>query len=254
MTHQAGEQIMEYKSASRPGQRASRLRPLACALLTVAATAVAGCQHDDFARPQVAGWSMVDPSQRHPITVSQEPQTIGISVASGSRGLGPRQRAEVLEFADRARVSDAGNSRLIIQAPGGSHNEIAAMQAVGEIRQILSDNGFPESSIAVEAYHASDSYNAPVRLSYLRYVAEAPTCGYWPTNLASQPDNGNYPNFGCANQRNLAVMVANPGDLLGPRTESDRMSERRDATWQKYVKGESTGAKKSEDEKVKIAK
>ena len=83
------------------------------------------------------------------------------------------------------------------------------MYAVGQIRQILSDNGFPEASIAVEGYHA-EGRDAPIRVSYLRYVAEAPICGAWPTNLADQRDNGNYPNFGCANQRNLAVMVSNP--------------------------------------------
>jgi pilus assembly protein CpaD len=49
-------------------------------------------------------------------------------------------------------------------------------------------------------------------------------------------------------------MVANPGDLLGPRTESDRPGERRDTAWDKYVRGESTASKKTDDEKVKIAK
>lgn len=197
---------------------------------------------------------MVDASQRHPIIVSQEPQTMQLRIPASSGGLSPRQRADVLEFADRSRASDAGNSRMVIQAPGGGENEIAAMHAVGEIRQILGDIGFADSSIAVEAYHADGSRDAPVRVSYLRYVAEAPVCGYWPTNLAEQRDNGNYPNFGCATQRNLAVQVANPADLLGPRTESDRPGERRDVVWDKYVKGETTGAKKSEDEKVKVAK
>lgn len=51
-----------------------------------------------------------------------------------------------------------------------------------------------------------------------------------------------YPNLGCANQRNLAVMVANPADLLGPRTETARSSERRDQVWGKYVKGAATGS------------
>lgn len=228
-------------------QRAS----LVC-LAALAAT-MGGCKHD-IGTPQVAGWSMVDPSQRHPIIVSQQPQTMQVRVAASSRGLNPRQRAEVLEFADRSRAGDAGNSRLIIQAPGGSANEIAAMSAVGEIRQILGDMGFSESSIVVEAYHAEDRGDAPVRVSYMRYVAEAPVCGYWPTNLADQRDNGNYPNFGCANQHNLAEMVANPADLLGPRTESDRPGERRDVVWDKYVNGKPTGAEKSEDEKVKVAK
>lgn len=221
--------------------------------LAIAALALGACRQDPTA-PQVAGWSMVDASQRHPIIVSQEPQTMQVRVSGSTRGLSPRQRADVLEFADRSRASDAGNSRIVIQAPGGGSNEVAAMYAVGEIRQILGDIGFAESSIAVEAYHADGHRDAPVRISYLRYVAEAPTCGYWPTNLAEQRDNGNYPNFGCANQHNLAVMVANPGDLLGPRTESDRPSERRDVVWDKYQSGKPTGAERSDDERVKIAK
>lgn len=247
---------MNYGLASPSESRASpRVRRVACVALTMLAAGLAGCKHDyDIGAPQVAGWSMVDATQRHPIIVSQEPQTMEVHVSASARGLSPRQRAEVLEFSDRSRAADAGNSRLIIQAPGGGANEISSMNAVGQIREILSDNGFPESSIAVEAYHSGERSNSPIRVSYLRYVAEAPVCGYWPTNLANQRDNGNYPNFGCANQRNLAVMVANPADLLGPRTESDRAGERRDTTWGKYVKGESTAAQKSDDEKVKIAK
>ena len=244
---------MHHRLASPPKGGAPRLRPRAAiALGLLAATALAGCRHD-IGAPQVAGWSMVDPSQRHPIIVSQQPQTMQLRVAAGANGLSPRQRADVLEFADRSRARDAGNSRLLIQAPGGGANEIAAMHAVGEVRQILSDMGFSESSIAVEAYHADGHSDAPVRVSYLRYVAEAPVCGYWPTNLADQRDNANYPNFGCANQHNLAVSVANPADLIGPRTESDRNSERRDVVWDKYNKGEWTGAKKSDDDRERLS-
>jgi len=244
---------MQYGLASPPkGRAAARFGRVAAAALAALAAGVGGCKHD-ITTPQVAGWSMVDASQRHPIIVSQQPQTMEVRIAPGARGLSPRQRADVLEFADRSRAGDAGNSRLIIQAPGGSANETAAMYAVNEIRQIVGDMGFAEASIVIEAYHA-DSNNAPVRVSYMRYVAEAPVCGYWPTNLAEQRDNGNYPNFGCANQHNLAVMVANPADLLGPRTESDRPGERRDVVWDKYTSGKPTGADKGEDEKVKIAK
>jgi pilus assembly protein CpaD len=243
---------MDYGCA-RTRNESARSRAGRVALLAVAAAVLAGCEHD-VTGPQVAGWSLVDASERHPIIVSQQPQTLELHVASAARGLSPRQRAEMLAFADRSRASDAGNSRLVIQAPGGGSNETAAMYAVGEIRQILSDNGFAESSIAVEAYHAADVHDAPVRVSYLRFVAEAPQCGNWSTNLAEQRDNGNYPNFGCADQHNLAVMVANPADLLGPRTESDRAGERRDVTWDRYVKGVSTTADKVEDERVKVAK
>lgn len=237
--------MIERNSTPSPRSR----KAAASLALAVLLAATGGCKHDEeLGRPQVAGWSLVDPSQRHPITVSQQPQTLELRVPASARGLSPRQRADMLEFADRSRASDAGNSRLIIQAPGGGANETSSMHAVGEIRQILSDMGFADSSIAIEAYHAGGG-NAPVRVSYLRYVAEAPVCGYWPTNLAVQRDNANYPNFGCANQHNLAVMVANPSDLIGPRTESERMSDRRDVVLGKYVKGEHTGADRPSDDR-----
>ena len=53
-------------------------------------------------------------------------------------------------------------------------------------------------------------------------------------------------------QHNLAAMVANPADLLGPRTMTPAARERRDIVWDKYVKGEPTAASRSDDEKAKV--
>lgn len=220
---------------------------------SVLALTLAGCKHGEE-NAQVAGWTLIDPAQRHPILVSQQPQNMSVRIARGSQGLSPQQRAELLGFAGRSRASDAGNSKLIISAPSGGANEVSAMRAVHEIRQVLSDNGFAESSIAVEAYSNDGDAQPPIRISYLRYIAEGPNCGSWTTNLASEPQNIPHPNMGCANQHNLAAMIANPADLLGPRSETDRSGERRDTVWDKYTKGESTGAQKSEEEKVKVGK
>jgi pilus assembly protein CpaD len=203
--------------------------------------ATAGCEHDQVG-PQVAGWTLVDPEQRHPILVSQQPATLNLHIAASSQGLTPSQRAHVMEFASRSRASDSGNSRIVISAPGGSPNESAAMQAADETRQLMLDSGYSETAIAVEAYHA-DGRDAPLRLSYMRYVADAPDCGQdWSENLARAYQNTPYPNMGCAAQRNLGVMVANPADLLGPRTMTSRDSNRRDNMYEKYVKGTALGA------------
>ena len=116
------------------------------------------------------------------------------------------------------------------------------MQAADEVRRLLINTGYSETTLAVEAYQASGR-DAPVRLSYMRYVADAPNCGQdWSQNLARAYDNTPYPNFGCAGQRNLAVQVSNPADLLGPRTMTSRDSNRRDDMYSKYVKGEPVGA------------
>lgn len=229
-----------------------RQRGSKVALAALLACTLAACKHDGDGT-QVAGWALVDPSQRHPIMVSQQPATLSVHVARGGTGLTASQRAEVAQFASKYRASDSGNSRLVISAPGGGGNEVSAMNAVQDIREILLDGGFSESSIAVEAYTGEGRHEPPIRISYMRYVAEGPECGHdWSENLARNPKNFHYPDFGCSAQHNLAAMVANPADLLGPRTEGPRDSDRRDAVFGNYVKGKVTGAEKSEDEKVKV--
>jgi pilus assembly protein CpaD len=212
---------------------------LAVALLS---TLAAGCKHDGADGSRVAGWTLIDPDQRHPILVSQEPATLSLRVSPSADGLTPAQRARVLEFASHSSASDAGNSRIVISAPSGSQNEGSAMQGADEVRQLLISTGYSETKIAVEAYQASGR-DAPLRLSYMRYVAHAPECGLdWSQNLARNYQNLPYPNYGCAGQRNLAVQVANPADLLGPRTMTSRDSNRRDNMYQKYVNGQPLGA------------
>lgn len=129
------------------------------------------------------------------------------------------------------------------------------MQAVAEIRQLMRDFGFSDASVAVEAYHEDRDQQPAVRISYLRFIAEAPECGRWPTNVADESANLPYPNFGCANQRNFAAQIANPADLISPRTMTPAPTSRRDAVLEKYTKGEVTISKKDNDERLeKIAK
>jgi pilus assembly protein CpaD len=231
---------MQIEKSTVRGPR--KIRPGLAKIIALALlpAALAGCEHDQAT--QVAGWTLVDPEQRHPILVSRQPENLTLHVARGSQGLTPMQRARVLEFVSSSRSIDAGNSRFVISAPGGSENESAAREAADEVHQLMLDGGYSESSIAVGAYQASGS-DAPLRVSYRRYVAEAPDCGQdWSENLAANYQNTPYPNFGCASQRNFAVMVTNPADLLGPRTMTDRDADRRDVAFDKYRRGEAVGA------------
>jgi pilus assembly protein CpaD len=230
---------LEARTAGGPFKiRRNLAKVLLVALLPVA---MAGCEHDQ-AGTQVAGWALVEPEQRHPILVSQEPTSLTLHVAPGSYGLTASQRSRLVDFISHNRAGDAGNSRFVIAAPGGSANESAAMEAADEVRQMMLRSGYAESSIAVEAYHAGGR-EAPLRVSYMRYVADPPDCGQdWSQNLARTYQNTPYPNFGCAGQRNLAVMLANPADLLGPRTMTPRDADRRDDMYAKYIHGQPVGA------------
>lgn len=217
----------------------------------ISALTLAGCKHTEPGT-RVAGWTLIDAAQRHPILVSEEPTVLPLRVARGSYGLSPRQRARILDFYAQFRTQDSGGSRIIVHAPSGAPNEVAAMQAVQEIRILLENEGAAESDILVEPYHVEGEPQPPIRLSYLSYVAEAPQCGDWPTNLAREPGNLPYPNLGCATQRNFAAQIANASDLIEPRGMTARASERRDVTWNKYIKGETTSSKKTDEEKVRV--
>ena len=231
--------------------RTTRGLAMNLALVSAAALMVAGCKAGQEG-PQVAGWSVVDPSQRHPILVSQQPSNLSLKVPRGSSGMSPHQKAQVVDFVTRYRAGDSGNSKLVITAPSGSPNEVASMQAVAEIRHLMRDSGFPDGSITVEAYHEERDPQPAIRISYLRFVAEGPECGKWTANLGEDTKNEPYANFGCATQRNFAAQVANPADLMGPRAMTPAPGDRRDAVWQKYIKGESTISQKQADERVVV--
>jgi pilus assembly protein CpaD len=76
------------------------------------------------------------------------------------------------------------------------------------------------------------------------YVASP--CGQWPSDLGVSPgaqSQMNRPswNHGCASQHNLAAIVANPNDLLGPRQETASDAARRQTALGRYRRGESPG-------------
>ena len=78
-------------------------------------------------------------------------------------------------------------------------------------------------------------------------------CGEWPEDLGETKQNDNYENFGCAQQNNIAAMVAYPRDLVRPRTESPSDPMRRSKIFDNYREGEATAAQREEQQQVKIS-
>lgn len=244
------------KSRNQLGTKClSGVKPATVKLLAVSVVALGltGCRSLEDPG-QITNWTLVDPSQRHPIMVKQSPSKIHLSVHQGADGLTPHQRARLSNFLAQYRATGMGNSKLVVAAPSGSPNEVAAMHAVADIRDLISESGFSDDIVSVEAFHDESDPQPPIRVSYLRYVAKGPECGDWSSNLADNPRNLHYPNFGCAQQANLAAMVANPADLLEPRTSAGRDSTRRDVVFGKYYKGESTISSKKKDERASAGK
>ena len=233
----------------------SRFRRLAAVATSLTATSaivmtLAACRPGEEPGTHIAGWTMIDPAQRHPIIVSQQPANLAVRVARGSRGLSPHERAHVAEFLTRYRGRDSGASRIVITVPSGAPNETAALHAVADLRELMQDYGLDDSRISVRPYHAGREPQPPIHVSYAKFVAEGPTCGLWPNNVSDDPRNLPYHDFGCSTQKNIAAQIANPADLLGPRTMSPAGSERRDQAWGQWLKGESTTSERKQDERA----
>lgn len=54
-------------------------------------------------------------------------------------------------------------------------------------------------------------------LEFRGYVVAVPDCGDWSGWAGFDPANAPHTNFGCAFQRNVGLMLSDPGDLVRPR-------------------------------------
>ena len=222
-----------------------QLRPALTLLASLLIAASTGGCFSSGPRYQ-APFTLANPNERHPIQVTQDEATLDLAVHRGGNGLNQMQLAQLRGYLQGYKKQKA--ERLLIRTPSGGTNDADAMRAFEDVRKALRQTGISTDTVSLETYFANRDPSAPLRLSYLRYVAKAPDCPDWSENVARDPQNMPMANMGCATQRNLAAMVDDPRDLLGPRAETPRPSERRDEVWDKYVKGEPTISKRAPSE------
>jgi pilus assembly protein CpaD len=195
---------------------------------------------------------------RHPIAIQEANRSIVIFVGHARGGLSAPQRADVVGLA-RTWVSE-GTGAIVADVPVDTPNAPAAAATFREVRALLAAGGVPPNGIALRHYHPDDPRTlATIRLSYPRMAAVAGPCGLWPEDLGpsalneSYSENRQYYNFGCAYQRNMAAMIANPSDLVQPRPETPAYTARRTAGFEKYRKGDPTATTYPEADKAKLS-
>jgi pilus assembly protein CpaD len=198
-----------------------------------------------------------DYRQRHPITLKEREQTVEVFVGRNRGGLSPSQRADVLAFAQEWRHEST--SGIIVDVPHSRLIDRASAESMREVQSIFAASGVPRSAIYMRPYKTPDPTLASIKLNYAKLSADAGPCGLWPHDLGVSLDqtyteNRPYWNLGCASQRNLAAMVANPADLVQPRGEASAYAPRRSVAIEKYRKGENpAGAYGADYDKGKIS-
>jgi len=197
-----------------------------------------------------------DYRKRHPITLKEGDQTVEVFIGNSRGGLTAGQRADVLAFAHAWKRESTGG--IIIDQPTGTPNEIAAGEAMREIRSIFAAVGVPTYGVNVRPYQAPPGKLATIKLNFSKITAQAGPCGLWPHDLGPSNDpayqeNRSYWNLGCASQRNLAAMVDNPADLVQPRGDQALYTPRRNVVLDKYRKGDSTTTNYRNEDRGKLS-
>jgi pilus assembly protein CpaD len=195
---------------------------------------------------------------RHPIAIQEADRSVVLFVGHARGGLSEAQRADVAGLA-RAWVAE-GTGAIVVDVPVNTSNARAAESAAHEARAVLEAGGVPHDGIKLRHYTPYDMRTlATVRLTYPKMTAVTGPCGVWPGDLGPSIKNPNYfenksyYNFGCAYQRNMAAMVANPADLVQPRPETPPYTARRTEGFDKYRKGTTTTTDYPEGEKAKLS-
>ncbi|HEY4274762.1 MAG TPA: CpaD family pilus assembly protein [Rhizomicrobium sp.] len=184
-----------------------------------------------------------DPAANHPLLVEPSYQSVKLSYASGT--LNPGDASKLDAFISDYRQH--GNGKIAISVPGGPGMAQIATSLAGQINEM----GVGRDHILIASRDAAG--DTSVELNYISYQAHAEPCGDWSENLAFTADNRTAANFGCSNQHNLAAMVSDPRDLLGPRPMDGGNAVRRQAVIGNYEAGKSTGSQKSPDQKASIS-
>lgn len=160
-------------------------------------------------------------------------------------GLTWAQQSQLAMIADEYKAR--GHGPLVISYPQGAANEQAAMHAIAEARNVLYAAGLDWRQIQGGAYLAGGASNGALVFSFTRYEAVAPNCEGW-NNLAMDLDNRHSSRFGCFMAANLAATIADPRDLVAPRTMDAPDGERRQTVLDRYRAGQSTASERSDYE------
>lgn len=226
------------------------LSVIAATAAVVATLALAACDdHHRTRLPDFMGVALNDVDARHPIGFVDRSEVLNVDAPPRGRDLSHNQSADLYRFVARYKAEGVG--RLSISVPKQSN--AGASQVVAELERILRESEIAPQRI-VRTRHADGRLRPVVRLSYATPEALAPECGHWHRDVGRDPERLNYPEFGCATQRNLAGMVANSRDLQRPQDEQPRSSERRSQTWSKYIepdKGDAADTKVKAEETTK---
>lgn len=189
---------------------------------------------------------------KHEIDVVEEMAVLEIALSDAEPGIPYYEQSRVKAFLADYKSRGYRHGPLVLSLPQNSPWG-PKLQAGAQDALALADE-FGVRDIKRSDYDSNGSAEAPIVLAFKAYKAIPPDCPSLATiNLADTRENDTLPTFGCAQQVNLAAMIADPADLLGSRPEDPSDLIRRATVLDKYRAGQSTATERTDAESGAIA-
>ena len=187
-------------------------------------------------------------AERFPVTV--EPRVAILTLAGNGEATSATEMAKFDRFITAYLTN--GHGQLTIAVPASGNAKEQALATGRRIVERALERGLRETEVVMRIEDSGGAARLRIVASYETFDVRVPVCGDWSKESSHDVTNTVHSNFGCATQRNVAVMVANPADLVTMRAPGLGDTPRRIVILGKYRAGEPTGAKRAEEEKAQI--
>ena len=218
----------------------SKTRTIGAALAALAAASLGGCT-TDFYDARMKGFTPELPEQTYPIEVVRG--AVRLEIPAAHARLSAEEETAIRRLAGQA-VSY--RSPVTVSRPAGSIN---AEVVAARITRMLTEAGIDPARI----HNVTHPGGGPVTVSFRRKFAVTRECGDWSKPSVETSANRVLPNFGCAQQHNIAAMVDNPEDFERPRVMTPPDAENRVTAITKYRARQDYNSSQSSQAKAKVS-
>lgn len=180
------------------------MKKIAICTILVAATGLAGCNS-----PSGYANRSLD-SIRQPVVETSQ-HIFDLTTYGGE--ISPSELARLSEWADA--IGLRYGDQIMIEDGSIYGNS----KALASIRNEIIRRGASVTGTVSNSSSAMPS--GTMRLRLTRQIAYVPNCPEWSSRYTADPYNSTSSNYGCANNSNLAAMVANPNDLIIGQSATD---------------------------------
>jgi pilus assembly protein CpaD len=227
-------------------------KSLKLATLAAVFAAVSACASQKPA--PIAPLANANPAPKTPIdtyTARAAPASQELAFAIHADGLSPNQEAALSDLVARWRAAGAGE--MTLRVPSDSDDPATARRSADAVDARLQQLGVPVKLIRMTGYTTGGASGAPVVVAFNALAPVVADCSTVWDSLTATKSNAPYKTFGCAEEANIALMVANPADLVVPATETPSDNTRLETVFTKYRKGQTTSSSQDSQASGKVS-